>query len=98
MRCLMTAVEELARTIGTAPACDALAVSRASIYRRPRRETPHVRPTPRRALTSDERGVVLSTLHSDRFVDRAPAQIWAALLDNKIYCCFTRAAASQKGI
>ena len=88
----MTVAEELARTVGTAPACDALTVSRASLYRRrrPRRETPRVRPTPQRALTSDERGVVLATLHSDRFVDRAPAQIWAALLDDRIYHCSIR--------
>jgi len=33
---------------------------------------------------------VLATLHSQRFVDRAPAQIWATLLDERIYYCSIR--------
>ena len=88
----MAAAEEIARTIGVAPACDALTVSRASLYRsrRPQLEVPRSRPSPQRALSVPERQVVLGALHSDRFVDRAPAQVWAELIDDRTYYCSIR--------
>ena len=88
----MSAAEELGRTIGVAPACDALTVSRASLYRerRPRLEAVRSRPSPQRALSVPERQVVLDVLHSDRFVDRAPAQVWAELIDDGTYYCSVR--------
>jgi putative transposase len=87
----MTAAQELARIVGVAPACDALTVPRATLYRwrRPRRQAPP-RPTPHRALSRDERLVVLGALHSARFVDKAPAQVWAELLDDGTYHCSIR--------
>jgi putative transposase len=33
---------------------------------------------------------VINILHSERFVDKAPAQVWATLLDEKIYLCSPR--------
>jgi putative transposase len=33
---------------------------------------------------------VIETLHSERFVDKAPAQVWATLLDEKTYLCSPR--------
>jgi len=88
----MTA-EELAREIGkVAPACEALGVSRATLYRR-RRHPVRVkcpRASPRRALASAERQQVLDELHSPRFVDKAPAQVWAILLDEDKYYCSIR--------
>ncbi len=89
----MAAAEQLAPTFGTTAACEALGVSRASLYRsrRPRpAEPPRVRPRPPRALSAPERRVVLDTLHSDRFVDKAPAQVWAELIDDGIYRCSVR--------
>ncbi len=87
----MAAAEEIARTIGVAPACDALTVSRASLYRARRPlEAPRSRPSPQRALSVPERQVVLNALHSDRFVDRAPAQVWAELIDDGTYYCSIR--------
>jgi putative transposase len=88
----MAAAEEIARTIGVAPACDALTVSRASLYRsrRPRPDVPRCRPSPQRALSVPERHVVLNALHSNRFIDRAPAQVWAELIDDRIYYCSIR--------
>ena len=88
----MDAAEDLARVVGTTPACAALTVSRASLYRRRRRSTatPRRRPTPRRALTLTERQVVCDVLHSERFVDKAPAQVYAILLDEETYHCSTR--------
>ncbi len=88
----MDAAEDLARVVGTAPACSALTVNRASLYRRRRRpaETPRRRPTPSRALTLVERQIVCDLLHAERFVDKAPAQVYALLLDEGIYHCSIR--------
>jgi putative transposase len=89
----MTAAEELGRRIGvTAPACRALGVSRATLYRgrRPRVESSRPRPKPPRALSEVERQQVVDVLHSERFVDKAPAQIWAMLLDEQTYLCSPR--------
>jgi len=87
----MTAVESASATMGTAAACDALGVSRASLYRRrqPARP-PTARPTPPRALAPLERQQVLATLDSERFLDRAPAQVHATLLDEGTYLCSPR--------
>jgi putative transposase len=87
----MDAAETLARVVGTAPACAALTVSRASLYRR-RRPTgpPCRRPTPTRALSVTERQAVCDVLHRERCVDKAPAQIYAMLLDEGTYHCSIR--------
>ncbi len=42
-------------------------------------------PRPPNALSDDERGTLLDLLHAPRFVDRAPAQVWATLLDEGTY-------------
>jgi putative transposase len=78
-------VEELAPVVGTRPACRALGAAPSTIYRRrrpvvePRPQRP--RPTPARALSEAERAAVLVELHSERFVDSSPAQVYATLLD-----------------
>jgi len=86
----MQTTEELAPQVGIAPICQALGVSRASLYRRrrPRRETQ--RKTPARALSETERQEVLQVLHAEPFVDKAPAQVYATLLDQDTYLCSTR--------
>ena len=54
-------------------------MSRSTLYRRRRPVTskPKRRPRPQRALDTTERERVLSALHCERFVDKAPAQVWA---------------------
>ena len=42
------------------------------------------------SLDTTERERVLSALHCERFVDKAPAQVWATLLDEGIYHCSIR--------
>jgi transposase InsO family protein len=88
----MDAVETLAPMVGTAAACEALTINRASLYRRRCRPAtvPRRRPTPPRALSSVERQTVRDVLHSKRFVDKAPAQVVATLLDEDVYHCSTR--------
>jgi putative transposase len=87
----MQALEGLAPEIGTVPACTALGIPRATVYRRraPRAES-RLRPTPARALSLAERHGVLDVLHSERFVDKAPAEVYATLLDENTYLCATR--------
>ncbi len=81
-------VSELSPVVGTSAACIALAVSRATHYRRTRGRRlgpPTPRPSPARALTETERTTVLDLLHSDRFVDVAPGTVVATLLDEGTY-------------
>jgi len=76
-------VEELTPLVGTYPACQALGVAPATIYRRrrpPEPRPPKPRPKPARALSVPEREAVLEQLHSERFLDCSPAQVWATLL------------------
>ena len=86
------AAQPLAVQVGVVPACRALGVSRATFYRR-RRSTPghrQPRPTPARALCEAEREQVLDVLAGPRFVDRAPAEVVATLLDEGHYLCSER--------
>jgi putative transposase len=90
----MDAAETLAPEVGTAAACRAMGVARATVYRRRRPKEPggETRPKRRqpRALDHQERQTVLDALHSPRFVDKAPATVWAALLDEGTYHCSIR--------
>ena len=67
---------------------------RASLYRHRQRgaDPPSPQPPRRspRALSGTEREQVLDLLHSERFVDQAPAQVAAALLDEERYLCSPR--------
>jgi putative transposase len=87
------AVAELAPQIGVRAACDAVGTAQAGYYRRHRQcplperpaPVPHRdRPQPR-ALAQQEQQAILDVLHSDRFVDLAPAEVWATLLDEGVY-------------
>ncbi len=89
----MQAVEEVAPSVGLAAACRALGVCRVALYRRRRPRpapSPRLRPIPARALTPPERQAVLDTLHAERFVDLAPAEVYATLLDEGRYLCSIR--------
>jgi putative transposase len=87
----MQTVTEMAPRLGVALTCAALALPRATYYRgqQPRSE-PKPRPTPARALPPQERAQVLATLHEPRFVDLAPAEVYATLLDEARYLCSER--------
>ena len=82
----MQTIAELAPRLGVAPTCAALGVTRASFYRQraPRLER-RPRPAPPRALTVGDRQAVLDVLHEPRFVDLAPAEVYATLLDEGCY-------------
>jgi putative transposase len=77
-------------------ACRLLGKPRSSHYRRQRPapptepgrpDGPRARRRPSNALSEAERARVLEVLRSQRFVDKAPAQVWATLLDEGLYLC-----------
>ena len=80
--------------------CKALAIPPASFYRfqASARDAFHPKSPPKaeqerrhhRALSPEERKAVLDLLHSDRFIDMAPAAVWATLLDAGRYLCSPR--------
>jgi putative transposase len=90
----MNAIRQLAPRVGLAAACRALAMPRVCWYRSLQPvaspATPWVRPTPARALQPAERQRVLEQMHSERFQDKAPTQIYATLLDEGVYLCSVR--------
>ena len=86
----MQTVQAVGPGLGVAPTCAALALSRATYYRS---LSPRSEPQPRtipRALSPAERGTVLKVLHEPRFVDLAPAEVYATLLDEESYLCSER--------
>ncbi len=80
----MQAATTLAPKVGAQAACSALGLPRATYYRHlnPRPPTGRERPRPPLALTPEERQAVVDVLHAPRFVDLAPRQIWATLIDD----------------
>jgi putative transposase len=87
------AVTQLVPIVGVVGACRAVGRPRSSWYRHHRQSPPPPRP-PRparhpqpRALSAAERQQVLEVLHAERFVDQAPASVWATLLDEGDYLC-----------
>ena len=76
----------LSVALGLAPATYYRTVAR---QRQPVVGAPRRSPSPR-ALQPVERQQVLATLHEERFVDLAPAQVYASLLDDGIYQCSER--------
>jgi putative transposase len=87
----MATVTDLGPRLGIAPTCAALGLPRATYYRRRRpRPAPRPRRRPPRALPAGEQAAVLAVLHELRFVDLAPAEIYATLLDEGQYLCSER--------
>src|SRR5437660_4567160 len=87
----MATVTQIGPRLGIAPTCAALGLPRATYYRRrqPARAATPRRPSPR-ALGGAERATVLEQLHEPRFVDLAPAEVYATLLDEGAYLCSER--------
>ena len=86
----MLATTELSAVVGTAQACRAFALPRATFYRRRHPASVAGNGPPRRSprrLTDQERAAVLAVLNSERFADCAPSQVYATLLDEGVYLC-----------
>jgi len=83
--------EHLGQTVGVKAACTQLSVARSRVYRaRQAQGERSARPAPAPALSPAERDQVRATLNSERFADRAPRQVYAALLDEGQYLCHWR--------
>ena len=87
----MNIVTSLAHETSVSAACYALDVSRCGFYRwkEPKEKEPF-RHHPPLALSYTERNEVIDVLHEDRFIDKAPQEIYAALLDEDKYLCSIR--------
>jgi len=84
-------VREVGPQLGIAPTCAALGLPTATYYRRVKpKPTPVRRSSPPRTLAAAERMAVLEALHAPAFVDLAPAQVYARLLDEERYLCSER--------
>ena len=82
----MERVSEFSQDVGIVRASDVLGVPRASFYRW-RDLAPaegKERPSPPRALKPQERQAVLDTMNSEEFSDKAPAEVYATLLDRRV--------------
>lgn len=87
----MVIVKELGEQIGIQQACKTLNVSRSQVYRSGQAKADaKPRPTPEHALSEAEREAVRDVLNSDRFMDKAPRQVYATLLDEEQYLCHWR--------
>jgi putative transposase len=85
---MIQVAEVLGQQVGLKRACEVLGVPRSSLYRARQLDTPpSPQPPSKRALSEAERRVVRDVLNSERFVDSAPRQVYAALLDENVYLC-----------
>jgi putative transposase len=93
---VIEAFDTLRSGLAVTVACQALGVARAAIYRtRQRRRrivvrTVRSRPRPPLSLSALEHERLIAVLNSERFVDMAPAAIYATLLDEGRYLASVR--------
>jgi putative transposase len=91
---MMKAAEFLSQEVGVKKACYTLGLARASYYRwdpSPSSDFPEEkRPIPSWALSPEERQKVLDLLHTDRFIDQSPREVYATMLDEGTYLCSVR--------
>jgi putative transposase len=87
---MTSAIAEHGPRVGIRPLCTALGVPRASYYRRCKPKARAERRPSSRALSVVERETVVAVLHEPRFMDLAPAEIYATLLDEGVYLCSLR--------
>lgn len=89
---MITVVKAAASKLAITHACSAIGLSRATFYRyvNPAVNCPRRRRVPKQTLSVKEKQRVLDVLHEDRFVDLAPTEVYAQLLDEGIYLCSPR--------
>ena len=88
---MIATVIDVGPRLGIAPSCAALGLPQATYNRRqqPPCAGPPRRPSPR-GLCPEEQTAVLAVLYEPRFVDLAPAEVYATLLDEGRYLCSER--------
>jgi len=93
----MNAIAQMVQTKGVSvdALCDALNFSRATYYRQQGLKNSDLEPKepiamPQNALHDDERQAVLDLMHSERFIDKTPYDVYYTLLDEGSYYCSPR--------
>jgi putative transposase len=92
----MNLIEQHRKDTPVLPLCEALGFPRATLYRRARKVSSGLpsRPGcplgPALALSEPQRQEVLDLLHSERFRDLPPTQVYPMLLDEGRYLCSVR--------
>lgn len=92
----MKATESLSEKVNIRQACKAFEIPRSAFYRRKLREENLVPVKQKRhsaaplSLSSEEEQKVMDILHSPQFIDKAPTEIYATLLDEGKYLCSVR--------
>ena len=89
---MMDTIKQLGPELGIVATCAALGVARATFYRQ--LQPPMLGPARKRVnpmeLSAAEKAAVLAVLQEERFVDLAPAEVYATLLDEGRYLCSER--------
>ena len=67
--------------------CDSLKMSRATLYRDFRDDSDGVNhaPKPHNAISAEEKQRILDMMHSERFIDSSPYEVFYTLLDEGLY-------------
>ena len=90
----MSAVQQLGPELGIVGTCAALGLARATFYRRRQSASVHLAaaapPHARELPVGRAPGACSTSLHEPRFVDLAPAEVYATLLDEGRYLCSER--------
>jgi putative transposase len=87
----MVVVDGLRAKIGVRAACAALGLPRCRFYRKHKPQAdPRPKAAPARKLSETEREEVRALLDSPRFVDQAPREVYASLMDEGRYVCSVR--------
>ena len=87
----MATMMTLGPELSIVAACSALGLARATFYRQLQPvHGPALKRASPRALPAHERVAVLAALHEPRFVDLAPAEVYATMLDEGRYLCGER--------
>jgi len=92
----MKLIDQHRRETAVRPLCDALGLCRASLYHRMGKASAGLassratRPQAALALSEPERQEVLDLLHSERFQDLPPTQVYPILLEEGRYLCSVR--------
>jgi putative transposase len=87
----VTLVRERPRILSIAEACEAVDLPRATYYYAIRKvETRTGGWRSSRRLSDAERAYVLEVLSSERFCNMAPLEVWATLMDDKVFLCSVR--------
>ncbi len=82
--------------MGIRESCKALNVSHSTLYRRRKKKRDQKSPKRKpgtglwRALSEEEQNGVLEILHSEKYMDLAPREVYASLLDEGKYLCSVR--------